>query len=86
MKRTMAIAAVIATATMGISSPALADGMKDPYKARADCDKRGEGKSVEALKKCCSNLILVEKISEQRKLEEQCVKGKGAKQEPTKKK
>jgi hypothetical protein len=74
--KAMTKALVLATAAMGVSSLVMADGMSDPYKAREVCDQRGEGKSAEALKKCCNNLILVADIKQQRKLEEQCVKGK----------
>ena len=79
MKKTTAVAGMVVTAVMGIPSAAFADGTSDPYKAREDCEKRGEAKSVEKLKICCSNLIMMAKDSDQRKAEAQCVKGKGDK-------
>lgn len=83
MKGTAAVLGIFTA--LCIPQLAIADGMSDPMKAREQCDKRGEGKSTEALKKCCSNLILVGDIKQQRKLEEQCVKGKAGKEEGKKK-
>jgi hypothetical protein len=75
---------IFAAATMSVPHLAIADGMQDPLKARELCEKRGEAKSTDALRKCCSNLILVADIKQQRKLEEQCVKGKQGKEEKKK--
>jgi len=86
MKKTTAAVGMVITTMMGIPSAALADGTSDPYKAREDCEKRGEAKSVEKLKLCCSNLIMMAKASDQRKAEAQCVKGKGDKPAATPKK
>jgi len=79
MRKTTAVAGMVVAAMMGIPCVASADGTSDPYKAREDCEKRGEAKSVEKLKICCSNLIMMAKASDQRKAEDQCVKGKGGK-------
>lgn len=80
MKKAMTVLGLAVAVTMaGIPSVALADGTSDPYKARADCVKRGADKSREKMQECCSNLILVASSKEQAKLEAQCVKGQGEK-------
>jgi hypothetical protein len=80
MKVTAVIPGIFAAAAMGVPHLAIADGMSNPMEARALCEKRGEAKSTEALKRCCSNLILLGDVKQQKKAEEQCVKGT-AKQE-----
>lgn len=79
MKKKTAVVGMVDAAMTGIPSAAFADGTSDPYKDREDCEKRGEAESVEKLKLCCSNLIVMAKASDQRKAEDQCVKGKGGK-------
>lgn len=86
MKSAMAVAGILAAAAVGLAPAARADGMQDPVKARELCEKRGEADSIQALQRCCGNLILVADIRQQKKLEEQCWKGKGAKKEEEKKK
>lgn len=64
-------------AVMWIAGPACADGMSDPQEARALCDKWGKSDTPSNLKACCSNLILVESMKEQKKLEAECAAGEG---------
>jgi hypothetical protein len=86
MKTTAAVIGLFAAAAMVVPHLAVADGMQDPVKARELCEKRGEGDSIQALQRCCGNLILVADRGQQKKLEEQCWKGTGAKKEEEKKK
>jgi hypothetical protein len=80
MKTAMAVLGMAVGFTMaGHPLVAFADGMSDPYKAREECEKRGEAKSKQSLATCCSNLILVAKAKEQAKLEAQCIKGRAGK-------
>ncbi len=78
MKGTAAVFGILAVAAMGVSTLATADGMQDPVKARELCEKRGEADSIQNLQRCCGNLILVADRGKQKKLEEQCWKGKAA--------
>lgn len=55
-----------------VAAPVYADGMSDPDKAHALCEKWGQADTPANLKKCCSNVILVESLKEQKKLEAQC--------------
>ncbi len=61
------------------SGAALADGTSDPMKARAVCERQGKAGDPKALRDCCDNQILVAKLADQKKLVEQCVKGKAEK-------
>ena len=63
---------------------ARADGMSDPMKARAACEKQGKAGDAKAMRACCDNQILVAKLSDQKRLVEQCVKGKVEKGEAKK--
>lgn len=67
-----------ALAAAWLAAPAQADGMKDPVKVRAICEKNGQADTPANLKRCCSNYILVESMKEQLKLEAQCVAGSGS--------
>ncbi len=78
MKRAAAVIGTFTAAAIGVPHLAVADGMQDPVKARELCEKRGEADSIQNLQRCCGNLILVADRGKQKKLEEQCWKGKAA--------